>query len=140
MTDSEFATIENSGHTDSDLIIQPVRNGFRNCTLSFTQPRYTTDAFINAMNNDSPLQAEIDITDGTSVFKIFMPYLKITKAESSIAGAEHLQNKIECQLYRGSAYSGGAGNTVMLFGDASTLITEEFAIEVDNQRTFAIIT
>ena len=139
LTEPEFATPENSGHTDSDLTLQPVSDGFRDCKLSFTIPRYATDAFITAMNLGSSVQAELDITDGTSTFKIFMPYLLVDKVDIPIPGASHLTQKVECSLLRGSAYNGGAGNTVMLLGDGSTTIEEEFTIEVDNQRTAAII-
>jgi len=139
LTDTEFATAENSGHTDDTLILESLRNGFRESTFNFTLPRYNSTVLQAAYEANTPLQADLVFTNGTKKFILYLPHLVITKFTAPISGAEILPVEIECSLMRGAAYNNGAGNTFMEFLDGTTVIAEEFAIETVNERTGAIL-
>lgn len=141
LVDTEFATIDDSGHTDDTLILESLRNGFREVTFNATLPRYNSEAsgLQTYYQDNTPLQADLVFTNGTKKFILYLPHLVITKFNAPISGAEIIPVEIECSLMRGAAYNNGAGNTWMTFLDGSTTIAEEFAIETLNERTGAIL-
>jgi len=138
MSDSQFATIENTGHTAANLTLQPVRAGFRTLDLEFTLPRHTVDTYAAAFVAGTPYQAQITFTSGSNTIKIYLPYLIIEAPTAPTASAGIIEEKIKMRALRGDDYNAGAGNVVMLLADGETAVTEEIVIELKNERTAAI--
>lgn len=136
--DPDFASID-ATHTDGSLILETLRNGFRDCKLSITLPRYDADTFFTAYEANSPIQLQLMYQSGTKKFNINCPYAVIEKITGNVSGPGIIPVEISLALLRGAAYNNGAGNTVMLFQDSATTISEEFAIETDNERTASIL-
>ena len=134
LTDAEFGSPENTGHTDAQLTLQPKRNGFREVTFAITLPRYNADTWLDAQAGNSPVQADLKFTDGTYNFYIYLPNMNVTKVSAPIGGPGTFPMEVEFKCFRGAEYNSGAGNTVMKFQDATTKISEELAIETDNAR------
>ncbi len=120
-------------HSDAKQPIKPRRNGFRECTLEITMPRYEADTFLDFRSNETNLQAQFTFTDGTNSFWIYLPNLKITAVSAPIAGAEAIEQTITltCLRYNSHGY--------MTFQDGSTTDDGEVWIEMSNERT-AVIT
>ena len=138
MSDAEFATPESTGHTSSTLTLQPVRSGFRTVTLEFTVPRHTADTYFASFIAGTPYQAQITFTSGTKTFTVYLPSLVIDDPQANIGDAGVFPEKIKMRALRGGDYNAGAGNAVMLLADGSSLVTEEMAIEMRNERTAVI--
>ncbi|KKM69251.1 hypothetical protein LCGC14_1452800, partial [marine sediment metagenome] len=145
MSDPEWATPLNSVSdpygTDANRSMKSERNDFRDITVEITVPRYTANTWKTAHQADSPIQAWMQISaSGTRRAWMYFPYMKITNIGQPIAGPGFIVETITLKCFRGEVYNAGAGNTVQVFTDTSTLITQEFAIETDNDRSAAIIT
>ena len=141
---AEFASVGTGGNDDAERIIQPVRDGKRECTLQVVLPRHTADTYFGSNYlSGTAFQAEIQCGRGSDLFNIYMPFAQIIKPEAPLSGAEHLTETIDFQLLRGAAYNAGTGNTVMFLdaGEAvpATNITEEFAIQTKNGRQASIL-
>lgn len=145
MSDPEWATPLNSASdpygTEARKSMKSERNDWRDITLEVTIPRYTANTWKTAHQADSPIQAWLQVSaSGSRRAWIYFPYMKIMTISESIAGPGFIVENITLKCFRGEAYNAGAGNTVQVFTDTSTLITQEFAIETDNDRSAAIIT
>ena len=145
LSDPQFATGLNTASNPYGTVcgktLKPERNGFREVTMELTIPRYAADTWRTAMANDSAIQADFTFTaSATRNFYIYLPYLKVMDVSDPIESADIITETVTLKAFRGASYNAGAGNTVMKFTDASTVIAEEFAIETDNDRTAAIIT
>ena len=143
MSDPAFATPLNTASapygTSGSKTLQPERNDFRMVTLDITVPRYDADTWFTAYAADNPIQAEFKwAASATRNLWIYFPYLKIINITGNIAGPDFIPIEVTLQAFRGTDYNAGAGNTVQLMSDSSTVIVEEFAIETDNDRVAAI--
>ena len=140
LSDPEFAT-EDASHTDALLPIQPVRNGPRIVTLEITVPRYTAETWDNYLTGQTGLNFWIKNSSAADEeFHIKIPYAKAVKIDTSGSGGGAVQPKYSLVCYRGASYNDGTGNTTLLLEDGTTTISEEFAIETENERTAAIWT
>lgn len=132
MSDSEQATPENSGHTDSDLTIEPVRNGFREVTLELTIPRYDSDTWLAYRDNQTELQVEFAFTDGTHEFFIAVPSFKIQTVSAPVGGSGLITQTVSGKCFVPS-------HTITKFdNNSSVTVTTEFGIETKNERTSAL--
>lgn len=130
LTDPTFGTID-SAHTNSKLTLEPIRNGLREITFKVQIPRYKSDQFSSWIDSHTPLQADFIITNGSLVFRIFIPNLYVTNVGAPIAGPEAIVQDVEFMAIRNAGT-----NTDMTLTD-STAITEEFAIEAKSNRSTA---
>lgn len=132
LSEPEFSTKENAGHTDNSLTLEPVRNGFREIEFSITLPRYESDQFFTWLNNNTPLQADLKFASGSYEFNIYLPNIYVGgEPTAAIGGAELIRHEVPIKLIRNAGT-----NTNMTLQD-STAITEEFAIEAKSGRTTA---
>jgi len=136
LTPPEQGTID-AGHLDANLTIQPKRNGFRDCSFNFTLPRYESDTLFNTvMNAETDMQGQLIFTGpGTDTITVYMPFMRMTKADPPIGGPEIITQSVECTLLRGADALSGAGNAAMVSIYDAAAIVDEFAIETNNDRT-----
>ncbi len=120
-------------HTTMMQTIKPRRNGFRECTLEITLPRYTNDTWLNARNSETLLMADFTFTDGVSTYYIYLPNIRIQSATAPIAGQEAVPQTIsfKCLMYNSHGF--------MTFSDAATTSLGEVWIELISERTAAIL-
>lgn len=135
-TDS-YATTDNSNHTNAQKIIAPIVDGRRDSTLEFEVPRYDAQTYIDWMNGGTPLNGDITITDGTDTIQIYMPNIVIDNVDKPIDGSGAITQTVSALLSRRDVEFLSDGN--MQFSDTSTNIDKEFAIELDNDRSAAIL-
>ena len=121
-----------TANSDSKTQIQPVRNGFRETTLSIELPRYASDAFQTWKSAGTNLQCDIVFTDGTNSFTIMLPNLIVTDSGAAIGGAGAVKQTVTFKAL------GFITGSEVAFSDASTDLGELW-IELDNERTAAII-
>jgi hypothetical protein len=145
MSDPEWATplnaVSDPYGTDALRSMKSERNDFRDVTVEITIPRYTANTWRTAHQADSPIQAWMQIyASATRRAWMYFPYMKIINISQPIAGPNFIVETITLRCFRGTDYSGGTGNAYSVFTDTSTTIDEEFAIELDSDRTAAIIT
>lgn len=135
LSDNEYESVSDAGHTAGQNPIQPVINGFRTVTLEFDLLRYAADTYQTAFIANTAMQAKIDFTHPTTSerFIIYMPHLRITNAGAPVAGAGVITQKIQAQCFLADATY-----DVMDFTDAATAVTKEVAIELINERTAVI--
>jgi len=128
LTDPQFAS-EDASHTDADLTLEPVRNGFREVTLKIRIPRYTSDQLFTWDKNGTALQADLKFTVGSYQFNLLIPHLQINESpKASVGGVEVYPIEVSFQLFKNNS------NSFMTFQDG-TAITYEFGIEVKSDRT-----
>jgi len=132
LTSDEQATPCNTVNTDSKTQIQPVRNGFRETTLTIELPRYASDAFQTYKSAGTNLQCDIVFTDSTSSFTILFPNLVVTDSGAPISGAGAVKQTVTLKAL------GFITGSDVAFSDSST-DNGEMWIELDNERTAAII-
>lgn len=125
LTGPEFVTA--SGKT-----IQPVEDDRRVCTLSFDLPRFETTTYLDWLDSDTELQADMKFTSGSFEFNIYLPTIKIIDAPDPVDGPGAIRQTVTANCFRQSAT-----NTFMKFADAATLITEEIGIECKSNRSAA---
>jgi len=108
----------------SNLALEPLRDGFREVTLSFELSRYDADTLIGFYENDTELQCDITVTDGTNSLAVYLTTLKITGFGAPVEGAGLIRQRVDCACYRKSS-----SNTYM------TDSSEELYIKAANDRT-----
>ena len=119
-------------HSNPLIPIKPVRNGFREVTLELTLPRYEDDTFLDWRDNETKLQAEFTITDGTNSIWIYIPNCKVLTASEPVAGAEAIGQTISIKAF---VYN---DHGFMFFQDGTTDNAGELWMEFSNERTAAI--
>ncbi len=114
------------------LILEPVRNGMREVTLTLTFPRYdsASNTIIKYLSAGTAVQCEIKMSNGSNEFNIYLPncYLH-NPTNAPIGGPEVYPVTVTLKAYRNNGT-----NTNMTFTNAQA-ITEEIAIETKNART-----
>jgi len=129
LTEPEFSTID-SGHTDSLLTLEPVRNGQREVDLKITLPRYDSDQIFTWLNNGTALQADLKVASGSYEFNMLLPNVKIVgDPTANIGGAELIKPEINIQAHRLAAK-----HAYMTYQDSDT-IDDEIGIEAKSGRT-----
>ena len=119
-------------NSDAKTQIQPVRNGFREVTLSIEMPRYNADTFQTWKAANTALQSDIIFTDGTSSFKIFLPNLEIIDSGAALAGAGAVKQTV---TFKALAW---ISTSDLTFTDGSTTNAGELWIETIDGRTAKI--
>jgi hypothetical protein len=119
-------------HSDPLIPIKPVRNGFREVMLELTVPRYEDDTFLNWRDNETKLQAEFTITDGTNTIWIYIPNCKVLTASEPVAGQEAIGQTITVKAFMYNDHG------FMFFQDGVSSDAGELWIELSNERTAAI--
>ncbi len=143
LTESQQATpcpaaldsgVDTYDHDNTMETIKPRRNGFRECTLELTIPRYINDTYLDWRDNQTALQADFHFTDGTHNYYIYLPNIKIPSGVAPVTGPEALTQTIslKCFTYNGHGF--------MTFTDAATTSLGEVWIELISERTAAILT
>lgn len=140
ISESTFTSPDNvSGHTAAGiqrLTIQPRRNGWRTVEVEFELPRYESgwgsqlESWATGM---TALQIDAVFTSGTNVFNILIPNLYLTSVLSPVAGAEMYPQPVKAVAIRN-----GTQNAYMKLIDATTVVAEEFAVEMKNERGHTI--
>lgn len=131
LSESEFSTVD-STHTNNLLTLEPLRNGFRELTLSIEIPRYTSDQFFTWLNNNTALQADLKFSSGSYEFNILLPNIHVAgDPTANIGGAELIKPTINFV-----ALMNNGTNTDMTFQD-TTAITDEMGIECKSGRSSA---
>lgn len=137
LTAHEFSTEDNSTHTDDMKTLEFERNGFREVLFSFVVPRYTADTFLDYLENDEKLQADLVFDGaGSDEMTIFLPTLKVESVSIPVPDdAGVLSQTINCRCFKQHA-----DNTAMDWkdGGGSPYIEFEIGIEMKNDRTDAI--
>ncbi len=114
------------------LILEPIRNGKREVTLTLTFPRYdsASNAIIKYLNAGTAVQCDIKMITGTNEFNIYLPncYLQ-NPTNAPIGGPEAFPVTVTLKAYRNNGV-----NTNMNYSTTAT-ITEEIGIETKNART-----
>jgi hypothetical protein len=134
LSDSEQTTPEGD-HTDSKKTIQPVRNGFREVTLEIGLPRYSSDTFVDFLNNQTKLQATLLATQPSSSeeFDIIFPNLKVESVSAPVGGSGVIAQTVTMRaLVRNSASD-------VTFSGGSATDAGEMWIETDDGRTASIL-
>ena len=77
-------------------------------TIRFTIPRYTAKTWVDALENETKLQADIVYTGpalggGNYEFKLEFPTLKVVNATYDIDGPALINHVVECECYRNNA-------------------------------------
>jgi hypothetical protein len=119
-------------HSDPLKSIKPVRNGFREVMIELTLPRYDDDSFLDWRDNETKLQAEFTITDGTNTIWIYVPNCKVLTASDPVAGQEAIQETVSIKAFMYNDHG------FMEFQDGVTTDAGELWIELSNERTAAI--
>lgn len=93
--------------------------------MSVTLPRFKESAFIDFQKAETPLQADITITDGTNIHLFEFPTLKIMDSDAAVGGPEIIPHTFTLQA---------APN------ESNSFITEteECVLTITNQRSTAI--
>ncbi len=125
----EFATAENSGHTNSQLTLEPKETGKRIVDLSFTIPRYSAETFLDWHDDDELLQADLKFTSGSHEFNIYIPSLKLTADPIPVSDAGLLT-----QTVTATAFLEHADNTTIAFASTNAIVGE-FGIECKSNRS-----
>ena len=138
LSEPTFSTPDvDATHTEARYTIEPVYNGFRECSVEFKLPRYLTGGVTNwatqletwkAAATPLQLSGEASIDAGAKTFKLLMPHLIIEDIQTPVAGPQALETTVKAKLFRGAS----AANTYMLLSDAATAIVDEFVIEMKN--------
>ena len=80
--------------------MEPVRGGHREVSGSFSLPRYDSDTFINWLNNQTKLMAQIQFQGSTMEtiarkFEIFLSSIVLTKGSAPVGGPDALTQSFE---------------------------------------------
>lgn len=133
-----YGTPEDSGHTDAQKIMLPIIDGFRDVSLEFEIPKYEAETFITGKDNGTSFHADLQFTDGTDEFNIYIPNLVIEDDDVPMDSPSRLTQTISAILGRRDSNVLSDGN--MTFSDdSSTDVDKEFGIEMSNDRTGAIL-
>lgn len=118
--------IDHRGATSGDYILQPRRSGRRGeITLAFTLPRFKDSIFTDWEQAETPLQCDITFTDGTNIFLLEFPTLKIKSSAASAGGPEIIPHSFTLQAVK---------------NESNSYITEtkECVLTITNDRSAAI--
>ena len=125
---NENLVVDQRCTTTGKDILEPLRHGRRDLTITMTIPRYDSDQLRTWQTGETNLQMDVVFTSGNYSFSMEMPTLRI-KDWSALAGdAGIIPVEVTLQAYRND------GNTPM------AAITEEIAIGLSNDRSTAIWT
>lgn len=125
----DFATAENSGHTNSQLTLEPVETDRRKVDIAFTIPRYENEKFLDWVDDDELLQSDLKFSSGSLEFNIHMPSLKLTGNPIPISDAGLLLQSVTA-----TAFLEHADNTTMEFASTNAIVGE-FGIECKSNRS-----
>ena len=116
---------------------EPIRNGLREITGSFTIPRYQSDTLINNYDDETLKMADLVLTGSaltdctsTNTFKLFLRSLKIIKASPNIAGAGVTPIKFEFQCLQ------PVGDPASMPSETSGSDNSEIMIQTVNNNPF----
>jgi len=131
MSEQEQQSCTDGG--DTLYPMQPLRDDFRNADLTFTVPRYANETIKDWADNQTRLQAKIVCTLSASyTITIKMPHIKLMIPEINVGGPEKLVQNVTAKVLKNN------GNSFMQTV-ASTNITNEFVVELKNDRTGSIL-
>lgn len=116
---------DHRGATSGKYALEHRRSGRREVTLSVTLPRFKDSALIDFQKAETPLQADITITDGTNIFLLEFPTLKIMTTEAFVGGPEIIPHPFTLQAARND-------------GNSYITETEECVLTITNDRSTAI--
>ena len=111
--------------------IEPVRNGFREVTITLTFPRYDSDEFFLGLSNETLYQIDIKAVRASDELNIYLPVAKVTSNIAQITGPELFPLVVEFRCL-----ANGGTNTDMTFTNLSA-IPGSVGIETQNGRTAA---
>lgn len=117
--------IDQQTTTSQKYIMEPVRSGRREVTLTITLPRFTEDAQFAWLAAATLLQCDIIFTSGAYIFKLEMPTLLIKEDTAPIGDAGLIPQEISFQCYRNR-------------GNSYITETEEVVATITNDRDAAI--
>jgi len=87
LSDDEYSTDENSGHTDATKPLEHEGGGNRSVTLDITVPRYSADTYASWHSNHTALQAEFEFYySATRSFWIRIPKMVIPTFTANVTG------------------------------------------------------
>jgi len=106
----DYATQTTAG--DQKFPLEPIRSGFRVCTLKLGFARYAADTWHAWKDADTAIQADAVFTRGGESITLDLPELRITGGlDSTIGGPERIQNEVELRAYMPAStnplYTGG---------------------------------
>jgi hypothetical protein len=120
-------------------IVEPTGTGRRDVTGSFTFGRYTADTFLDDMNSDTVMMADLKFTGGvftgTSAyqFNIYLPSFKFVNAAVNVAGPEVFPWTLDWRAQKPAGAASGFPAEIVS-GDY-----KEIQIEMQNQITTNLI-
>jgi hypothetical protein len=130
MDSGHHSSPQNTGHTDPDLVSEPIEDDFREVTLELELSRYQDNTFTTWFNSDTKLQADFQFATGSFFFHLLLPTLKLTEVGQPVDTPG-----VITQTITASCFLRDSVNTFMKFSDGSTTVDEEFAIEIKSNRT-----
>ncbi len=77
---------------------EALENAFRESTLTFTVPQYSSDFFVDAHEAHTTLQFDMVITNGSSIKTIQSPLLVVTSYSNNVGGPEFVPLEVTCQI------------------------------------------
>jgi len=120
-------------HSNTKEPLKPRRNGFRECTLEITVPRYESDFYLDARDNETNLQGWFNATDGADNVYLYLPNVKVESVSAPVAGSDLIQQTVTLRLLKYNDHG------FMKFTDSSTTDTGELWIELINDRIADIL-
>lgn len=132
LTENDYATPENTGHTNATHRLEPIRNNIRRVMLEVDVKRYTTDDPFDWVNAGTNLQCDLKFSRGSDELNILIPVAKVLEEPSApVEGPGAV-----IQAFKLDAIINNGTNTDLEFQD-STAISKELGIEVKSTRTAA---
>jgi|SaaInlStandDraft_4_1057021.scaffolds.fasta_scaffold00309_13 hypothetical protein len=130
LTEPEQATIDPTTHTEIMKTLEPVQNGMREVTCELTIPRYTADTYLDWRSNGTRLQLEFHFvrTADSKEFHIYIPEAQITGVGAPVSGPGIVTQTISLKCLVPS-------HSITLFQDNSTVVSTEFGIDTDDERS-----
>jgi len=138
LSDDQYATIDNTTHTDDEKPLEHERGGRRSTALTLTVPRYVTDNWDDWHEDGTKLQAYFTFTDGTSKFLIRIPNMVVTSVGFPTSGPGLIEGSIGLACYALDSstvyqYTGKFNDNSQELVDENSMNTE-IAFETLNER------
>jgi hypothetical protein len=96
--------------SDSEYILEPIRNGMRKITGSIKLARFTSTTPLSWNVTDTDLQLAIDFTGTTAIsnddypqYRFLLPWIKLTKADFVTNGAGVITGDLEYEAFEPTA-------------------------------------
>ena len=130
LSEPTFATRAHTGHTDAELTLEPIEDGFRTNSLTFDVPHYDADTYQDWWDDEELLQLDLKFLRSTMEHNIYVPSLQIKNVSAPIDGPGLIVQTVTAEFARQEG-------VIQEFTDGVTVIGEEFGIEIKSNRAAA---